>query len=481
MSLRGDVLHSLKWLAGARFAGQLVAWAITLVVIRILKPSDYGLMAISEAIVGFAALFREMGLYSAMVQKRDLTASQVEQSFGLLILVNCVIYAVVFATAPLLADYFGDPRLTPMVRVMGIQFPLAAVGVVQDAMLSRQMKFKPKSFVNLAASLGNGFTTLPLALLGAGVWALVFGNVAGSLIRAAGLVMAARYWCWPRFSRKGMGDMLRFGGFVTASKLCWYVYSHADVFIIGKVLGSKLLGFYSIAMQLASLPMQKVAELLGQVGYAAYASIQHDMDVLRSNFLKAVRVLGVVSFPVFWGIVSIAPELVSVVLGEKWQRAVVPIELLGLIMPLRMIGQAEASVLAAIGKPHLSTLYQFVALLLMPPAFFLGAYFGGLDGAALAWVAVYPILMLIRLRIGLPSLGVTFRQYFSAIAMPAAAGALMLLAVIAARTTIAESSLAPLPGLIFLIAVGAVVYSGFIWLVDREKCLEIIDLVRPQR
>ena len=105
MTLRGDVLHSLKWLAGARFAGQLVAWAITLVVIRI-QPSDYGLMAISEAIVGFAALFREMGLYSAMVQKRDLTARQVEQSFGLLILANCVIYAQVFASAPLLADYF---------------------------------------------------------------------------------------------------------------------------------------------------------------------------------------------------------------------------------------------------------------------------------------------------------------------------------------------------------------------------------------
>ena len=88
MTLRNDVLYSLKWLAGARFAGQLVAWAITLVVIRILKPSDYGLMAIADVLIGFAALFQEMGLFSAMVQKRDLTERHVEQAFGILIVLN---------------------------------------------------------------------------------------------------------------------------------------------------------------------------------------------------------------------------------------------------------------------------------------------------------------------------------------------------------------------------------------------------------
>src|SRR5690625_4346260 len=120
MSLRSDVLHSLKWLAGARFAGQVVAWAITLVVIRILKPSDYGLMAIAEVMVAFVAVISEMGLYSAMVQKRDLTPRQVEQSFCFLIVVNSAIYLLLFLCAPLLSVFFGDPRLTNIVRVLGI-------------------------------------------------------------------------------------------------------------------------------------------------------------------------------------------------------------------------------------------------------------------------------------------------------------------------------------------------------------------------
>lgn len=478
MSLRKDVIHSLKWLAGARFAGQVVAWMITLVVIRILKPSDYGLMAIAEVLIGFATLFQELGLYSAMVQQRDLTDRQVEQAFGLLILVNSGIYILVFAIAPLLAGFFGDTRLTNIVRILGIQFPLAAVGVVQDAMLSRSMRFKQKSLANLAIGLSNGVTTLGFALSGAGVWALVYGSLAGAVIRPIALGLAARHWCRPRFSRDGMSEMLRFGSFVTISRLIWYVYSRSDVFIIGKLLGKELLGFYSIAMQLASLPIQKVAEMLDQVGFAAYSSIQHDMTAIRSHFLKVIRVLSFISFPVFWGISSISPDLVKVVLGSRWEKAIIPLQLLGLIGPLRMVGHGSGSVLAAIGKPHIDTLNPLIALVIMPPAFFIGTYYGGLFGASLAWVIGYPILVLARIPFSLPPLGLTTGKYFGAMVGPAAGGAVMYLTVNISRVLIAKTSLGSVSGMVLLIAVGALVYPAFMWLFWRRNVLEVFDLVR---
>lgn len=478
MSLREDVLHSLKWLAGARFAGQIIAWLITLVVIRILKPSDYGLMAIAEVLIGFATLFQELGLYSAMVQKRDLTDRQVEQAFGFLILVNSGIYILVFAIAPLLASFFGDPRLTNIVRVLSIQFPLASVGVVQDAMLSRSMRFKQKSLANLAIGLSNGITTLGFALAGAGVWALVFGSLAGAVIRPIALSLAARHWCRPRFSRDGMSDMLRFGSFVTISRLLWYVYSRSDVFIIGKLLGKELLGFYSIAMQLASLPMQRVTEMLDQVGFAAYSSVQHDMAAIRGHFLKVIRILSFISFPVFWGIASISPDLVMVVLGSRWEKAIIPLQLLGLIGPIRMIGHGSGSALTAIGKPHISTLSPLIALVIMPPAFLIGTYYGGLVGASLAWVIGYPILILLRQRFLLPPLGLTARKYFGAMVGPAAGGAVMYLTVILARSTIAQPLLGAVSGMIFLITIGALVYPAFMWLFWRRNVVEVVDLLR---
>lgn len=480
MSLRNSVLHSLKWMAGVRFAGQIIAWSITLVVIRILKPSDYGLMAIAEVLIGFATLFQELGLYSAMVQKRDLTNRQVEQAFGFLIIVNMGIYTLVFAIAPLLASFFDDPRLTNIVRVLGIQFPLASVGVVQDAMLSRSMRFKQKSLANFTIMLGNAITTLSFALAGAGVWALVYGSLAGGVIRPIALSIAARHWCRPRFSRKDMGDMLRFGSFVTTSKLLWYVYSRSDVFIIGKLLGKELLGFYSIAMHLASLPMQKVSEMLSQVGFAAYSSIQHDMSAIRSHFLKVIRILGFLSFPIFWGISSISPDLVMVVLGSRWEKAIIPLQLLALVGPIRMIGHGSGGALTAIGKPHIATLNLLIALVIMPPAFFIGTYYGGLVGASVAWVIGYPVLVLARIRISLPPLGLTTGKYLGAMVGPAAGGAVMYLTVILARTTIAEPLLGPISGMVFLAALGALVYSAFMWLFWRNICLEVIDLVRKK-
>lgn len=481
MSLRGDVLHSLKWLAGARFVGQLVAWAITLVVIRILNPSDYGLMAIAEVFLGFAALFQEMGLYTAMVQKQGLTSRQIEQTFGLLIIANSLIYVLAFTSAPLLSSFFNDPRLTNIIRVLGIQFPLASVGVVQNAILSRRMDFKRKSFVNLAVVLANGLATLAFALLGAGVWALVYGSLAGSIVRPIGLALAARHWCRPRFARAGMADMLRFGGFVTASRLLWYMYSQADVVIIGKILGKEVLGFYSIAMQLASLPMQKVAALLDEVGFAAYASVQSDISAIRSHFCKAIRILSFVSFPVFWGISSISPDLVLVVLGQRWERAIIPLQLLSLMMPIRMISHGTGSPLTAIGKPHIGMLNLSIALVIMVPTFLIGTHYWGLIGAALSWVIAYPIVVLCQLRISLPRLGMTSLDYFKPMAAPAAGGAIMYLAVILVRDTVTRV----LPNhafvLVFTTGMGALIYATYMWFLHPNACREVIALARTRK
>ena len=274
-----------------------------------------------------------------------------------------------------------------------------------------------------------------------------------------------------------MSEMLHFGGFVTANRLLWYFYSRSDVFIIGKLLGKELLGFYSIAMQLASLPMQKVSELLDQVGFAAYSTVQHDMAAIGSHFLKAIRVLSFLAFPVFWGIASISPELVNVVLGPRWAKAIVPLQLLGLVMPIRMIGHGTGSPLLAIGRPQIATVNTIQALVIMVPAFFIGTYFGGLVGASLAWVIGYPILVLARLRISLPPLGLTRRKYFGAMAGPALGGAVMYGTVMLVRETIAAPLLKPAPGMALLVATGAFVYALFMWFFCRQRFREIISLV----
>src|SRR5699024_10694791 len=120
-----------------------------------------------------------------------------------------------------------------------------------------------------------------------------------------------------------------------------------------------------------------VAGMLNQVGYAAYSSVQQNMDAVRSHFCRVIRILSFFAFPVFWGISSISPDLVDVVLGQRWEPAVIPLQLLSLVMPIRMIAHGSGGPLGAIGKPHIGTLNVLIALVAMPPAFFIGTYYWG--------------------------------------------------------------------------------------------------------
>jgi len=291
------------------------------------------------------------------------------------------------------------------------------------------------------------------------------------------LSLAARHWCRPRFSREGMAEMLHYGGFVTASGFLWYVYSRSDVFVIGKILGKEILGFYSIAMQLASLPIQKVGEILNQVGLAAYSSIQHDMAVIRSHYLKVIRMLSFVAFPIFWGISSVSPELVNVVLGQRWAPAILPLQLLSLVMPLRMVAHS-GSPLAAIGKPQIGTLNHFIALVIMLPAFVIGAYYGGLLGVSLAWVIAYPLVVLLRLGISMRPMGLRRRDYFTSLVGPAMGGAFMYVIVMLVRTEVVHPWLGPRLGLVMLVGVGILAYFAFMWLLRRNDCREIINFIK---
>ena len=156
-------------MAAARLLGQGVAVIISVIVIRLLEPSDYGLMAIALVFLGLILLLNEMGLGAALVQQREVEQSEIEQVFGLLLMVNLVLYAAVYLAAPLVATYFREPQVTAIIQVISLRLPLMSLLVIPRAMLQREMRFRAKSLVDLAGGLTASFATLTLALLGFGL------------------------------------------------------------------------------------------------------------------------------------------------------------------------------------------------------------------------------------------------------------------------------------------------------------------------
>jgi O-antigen/teichoic acid export membrane protein len=244
--------------------------------------------------------------------------------------------------------------------------------------------------------------------------------------------------------------------------------------------GEAILGFYSVGMHLASLPMQKIVGTLNEIGFSAFSRLRSEGKALGEDFIRAVRVTSLLAFPVFLGISSVAPEIVGIFLGGKWASAVLPIQLLSVVVPLRLLGTLLPSALFAIGRAEVSVYNNLIACVVMPVSFVIGARWG-LQGVCLAWVLVYPVYFLVKLFISLPVIGVGVGEYLRILSRPAAAGLLMYAAVMGLRSLLGTFEPAPLSVLLALVLLGVVLYTALALAWQRQACIDFVSLVGSEK
>jgi len=475
-SLKQEVLRSLAWSGGLRYLGQIITWGITLFVIRLLNPDDYGLMAKAYLCIGFLVMFSELGLAAAVVQKKDINHYQLGQVFGFVILVNVFMAILLFSGAPLAAHFFGDGRLIPIFRFLSVVFLLIACYVVPDALLTREMDFQRKSMVELLGAIVSSGTTLFLALHGYGVWSLVWGVIGNYFMVALSYHVVKRVWIRPRFRFQGFKYFASFGGLMTANRIFWYLYSQADIFIASRFLSNSLLGTYSVAANLSSMPLDKVAPIMNQVAFPAYSSIKNDTGLVRSHFLKSVRLVSLIAFPLFWGLLATSPEFIPMFLSPKWSGLIIPLQLLCIIMPLRMLGTLFAPVFQGLGDVKITLVNNLIIFVVMVFAFCIGIKWG-VSGICIGWVLGYSAAFAAICRRSLLVLRISIRAFLSSMEVPFIAGLCMVVLLLAIKqhvNIIGYSYL--LLGMCILI--GGVVYVGLIFMMSRDLLREILTLLK---
>jgi teichuronic acid exporter len=476
LSVERQAAAGLKWSSVAKLASQTVSWCVTLAVFRLVSPEDYGLMALSMVLLSIMAGMAEFGLGSSLVQMATLEKSDLSRVAGALAVLNIGCGLAIALGAPLFADLLGQERLTPILQVLSLQFVFTALEAVPQSLAYRRMDFKRLAFIEMAGTLLGALLTLLLAWRGFGVWALVIGNLAAGALRAT--LYATRDFVWPSFNLKGIGHHIRFGGTVTVQRFLWQVTSQADVLIAGRVFTREAIGLYSVSMHLASLPMTKVMAIINQVAFPAVARLQEEMPRLRVRLLDSLRMLALAAIPALWGISSVAPEFVDVLLGAKWHPAIPALQLVSFVTPLRMLSAVLATALIAVGRADLELRNTVVTAILSPVAFLIGAQYG-LTGLALSWFAVIPITFALNFPRTLPVLGFGFADLAMAVRAPFIAGIAMYAAVTLARLPMKDiEELSRLPVLILL---GAVVYLGTVRIVDRSIWSDVQRLASALR
>ena len=478
MNLKSKVLTAFGWSAGTKFAGQIVTWALTIIVVRLLTPEDYGLLAMAMIFVSFLDVFGDLGMGAALIQARESSADLSRRIFGVIVLVNLSLYGLLFTIAPLIADFFNEPRLVDIIRVIAIRFIFLIFETVPRSLLERDMDFKYRSIVVVASAVIGGVSTLLMAWYGLGVWSLVLGSVLTGFCQALGMNLIKPYFKLPSFDFSGMKKYISFGGYISLERALIYIQAQSDSFIIGKLLGKESLGFYSMSRDLASMPMLKLMATINQVALPAYASIQDDAEKIAYYFLKVMRITAFFAFPVFFGISAVSEPLILTLIGDKWAQAIMPMQILCLIMPLRMLGNLLPSVLRGVGRPDINVVNVAIAAILMTSAFVVGSQWG-LLGVCLAWVLVYPLVFFIMIFRAEKTIHISFFQIVSAIYKSVISSAIMY-AGVTLMSMLLPASWHSAIHLFCLIVTGAAVFVIATWVFHKDGFDEAINLVRKR-
>lgn len=476
-SLGNQVRSAVIWRSGSQIVAQLVMWAATFLVIRILDPHDYGLFAMTGVIMVFLNMLNGYGLASGLIQQAEIGKREIRQLFGMLILLNFGLGLAQFLLAPLAAAYYRQDIVAHLLRVQALLYLTTPFIALPYALLSRSMEFRLQARVNIIASVASAVAALGGALAGWGVWTLVFAPIVLFTVRAVGMTIAANSLVWPSFDFRGAGGLARYGGVMAASQLFWFAQSQADVFIAGRHFSPHMLGIYTTSLFLTQIFVSKFVPPLNEIAFSAYARIQHDGAAVANAFARSVRIIMVAALPFYFGLAVTSEPLVLTVLGEKWAEAVPVVHLLALAMPFMTLQILFSPACDALGKPGIGVSNGAVGAVLLSIAFMIGVRWGA-TGIAWAWIAAYPLYLAISLWRSLPVIGTSIRALVDAIAPALFAAIGMALAV--RLVDAALPPMGPLPRLAILVTAGAAVYGAWLMVFARQVVRELIAVVRKQ-
>ena len=299
-------------------SNKVITFGTTLVLARILTPSDFGIVALASVTIGLLALFSDLGLGGTLVVRKHLDDRISGTIFTLMLLMGVLTALLVAGTAPLAASIFDEPDLTPILAVLGATVILNAPTWFYSTILQRELEFWRRFQCQLAQSVTYAAVAIGAAIAGAGVWALVAGQVAGTLVFTVTLAAASPYRIRPSFDRDSAGTAIREGrGFLAQSGLA-YVELNADYMSVGGFLGSAQLGYYSMAFRIAELPYWAITEPVAKVTFPGFARMRHRGESVTASFLSVLRLVALVACPTGILLSATAEPFTITVYGSEW-------------------------------------------------------------------------------------------------------------------------------------------------------------------
>ncbi len=375
-SLKQKTATGLKWSSLEKFSSQGIGFIINIIIARILSPADYGIIGMISIFTAVAGVFVAGGFGAALIRKQNRTDIDFSTVFYYNIVVSIFFYLVLFILAPFIAKFYNTPILTLIIRIVGLNIVIGALGTIQSTLLNIAIDFKTQTKISVITLIITGTIGISMAYSGYGVWALVFQGLSSALI-STGLLWVFIGWKpkW-EFSYDSFKELFGFGSKLMLSGLLNAIYQNIYQVIIGKKFTSADLGFFTRAKGLVQLPSSNITSVIQRVTFPVLSEMQNDTKKLTSNYRKLLKMSAYVIFPLMMLLFSLSEPLVRILLTDKWLPAVPLVKVLCFSYMFYPIHAINLNLLEVKGRSDLFLRLEIIKKVLITIVLFASAPFG---------------------------------------------------------------------------------------------------------
>jgi O-antigen/teichoic acid export membrane protein len=380
-SIRPKVVRSGFWSLGGNWFSRVLGIIKMIILARLLSPLDFGIIGLAILSINALNVFSETGIESALIQKDKIGRAELDTAWTIAIVRGLVLFILLFLSAGWFASYFGNITLKPVLEIMSVTFLIGGCTNIGIVFFQKELEFKKKVLLDSTADIAGAVSAVFLALYIRNVWALVIGTVVWVTVKCL-----ISYWLHPyrpkiRWDWPVAKNLLNFG---------------KHILLVGKLLGLTLLGFYTMAYNIANIPVSSLAGVAGKISFPAYSLMEKEADRLRAAFVQVFEAVVIILLPLTGLIILLARDFTLVCLGEKWLPMVPALRVLCLLGLFRSITNLFAPVQLAMNKPNLQSRNKTIELLAFIVLVYPFTARWGLIGASWSVTLVYAISALIN-------------------------------------------------------------------------------------
>ena len=465
--LGSQVAKGAIWTVSFRMADRLLGLVSTLVLVRVLSPSDFGVVAMAMTLFAMIEVVTVGEFGSAIIHEPNPTRDHYDTAWTLSAVFGLSATALLLAGSLPAAAYFNEPRLVPVICALSVMPLLSGLYNMGCVDFRKHLDFRKDFLLQVGTKLSGLLVVLPLAFVFRSYWALVGGMIAG---RVGGLALSfALHPFRPRVSMRSAGRLFSFSSWLMLNNALHFIRLRGAHLIIGRVLGSQGLGIYTIAHEMSNLPTSELANPINRAVFPGYAKLQHDRSALQQGFLRVVGLIALVAVPAGIGMAAVAHLFVPAVLGPQWLETVPLISVLAVGGTIYVLAANNQSLYFAVGRPRFRAMLTLAEIALFLPlvAVLIRPY--GLLGAAVAFTITAALVVPVNFVLAARLLQMRLRSFLAVLWRPAIASALMAATILATFPRSAEriGSWANVQALATAITFGALVYALLIYIAWR--------------